>query len=62
MALQAFQIQKLDSHGLSLQTRAELVINEALVDGAEPAFSDEVVGGEVLADHLQLSQREHMKV
>lgn len=62
VALSAIQVQELDGDRLSLEAGAELVVDESFIDGSEPAFSDEITGGESLCHQLNLSQSEHMNV
>lgn len=50
VALGAIQIEEFNSDGLSGQGGPEIVIDEALVDGAEPTFSEEVRGGKALGN------------
>lgn len=62
MALQAFQVQELNSNSLSMQTRPKLVINEPFMNRSETAFSKKVTRREVLRDQRQLRKRKHVKV
>jgi hypothetical protein len=54
----ALEVEVLDGNVLRLEPRAEATVDEALVDGAEPALAEEVGGGEVLGGRLELVQRE----
>jgi len=55
----ALEVEVLDGDVLGLEeARAEVGVDEALVDRAEAALAEEVGGGEVLGGGLELVQRE----
>lgn len=54
----AVEVEVLDGHLLRGEARAEGAADGALVDGAEAALAEEVGGGEVLGDGLELVQGE----
>lgn len=58
VSLETFLVQNLDGDGERLETKAEIVINVSFVDGAEAAFSEDVVGAEALGDGLELEESE----
>lgn len=58
VSLETFLVQNLDGDGEGLETKAEIVINVAFVDGAEAAFAEDVVGAEALGDGLELEESE----
>jgi len=62
VALDAVAVEVLDGDVLRLEPRAEPPVDEALVDGAEPALAEEVGGGEVLGGGLELVQREGVQL
>ena len=62
MSLSAIQVQKLDGDRLSLEAKAKLVVDEPFINRTEPAFSDEISGGEALSHDLNFSQSEHVDV
>lgn len=62
VALRAVEVQQLDGNRLGLQPGLQLLIDEALVDGAEPALAEEVAHGEPLRGGLELREGEHVEV
>lgn len=62
MALGAIQVQEFHGDRLSLEAKAKLVVDESFVNRSEPAFSDEIPGGETLGHDLDLSQSEHVNI
>lgn len=58
VALEALLVENLDGNRERLEAKAEIVINVALVDGAEAAFSEDIVGAKALGDGLKLKQSE----
>lgn len=58
MSLETFLVEDLDGDGERPEAKAEIVINVALVDGAEAAFAEDVVGAEALGDGLELEEGE----
>lgn len=58
VALEALLIEDLDGNRERLEANAEIVINVALVDSAEAAFSEYIVWAEALGDGLKLKQSE----
>lgn len=62
VALGALGVPELDGDGLRLEPRLDLVVDGALVHGAEPALAEEVVVQEPLRRRLELRHREHVQV
>lgn len=62
MTLCAIQVQELDGDGLGFQAGPQLVVNKALVNRPEPALTEKITRREVLRDHLQLLEREHVEI
>jgi len=62
VSLRPVGVEVLDGDVLRLEPRAEASVDEALVDGAEPALAEEVGGGEVLGGGLELVQREGVQL
>lgn len=58
VSLETFLVENLDGNRERLKAKAEIVINVAFVDGAEAAFSEDVVGAEALGDGLELEESE----
>ena len=58
VSLETFLVKNLDGNRERLKAKAEIVINVALVDSAEAAFSEDVVGAEALGDGLELEESE----
>lgn len=58
VSLETFLVKNLDGNRERLKAKAEIVINVALVDSAEAAFSEDVVGAEALGDGLELEEGE----
>lgn len=58
VSLETFLVKNLDGNRERLKAKAEIVINVALVDSAEAAFSEDVVGSEALGDGLELEESE----
>lgn len=58
VSLETFLVKNLDGNRERLKAKAEIVINVALVDSAEAAFSEDVVGSEALGDGLELEEGE----
>lgn len=58
VSLETFLVKNLDGNRERLEAKAEIVINVPLVDSAEAAFSEDVVGAEALGDGLELEESE----
>lgn len=59
MALKTFEIKELDGHCLGLEhPRPQLLVDEALVNGAETALPEQVAGRVVVSDRPELADGE----
>lgn len=56
VSLQAFNVKKLDSNRLCLQTKPEMIIYVALMHSSKPSFSQQEVAAEILSYGTELTQ------
>ena len=62
MSLVSLEVEQLDGDGLGAEAGLDLLVNVALVDGAEASLADEVGHGEVPGDGAQLGDGEDVQV
>lgn len=50
MALRSIEVEQFNGDRLRFQTGFDLIIDEAFVDRTEPAFAEQIRGGEIVSD------------
>lgn len=56
------RVETLNGNRLSLQSRPELIVDETLVDLAEPALAEEITRREAVSDDLELLNSENVEI